>query len=473
MARLLRMLVILSAFCLISLRVCAQTGKPPLIIIPGITGSELVDRETGKTLWFSFRLSRGEPDDLRLPMSSNPSANRDNVVAKDIIRDIRLPGALHVFPDIHVYDEALKALAAAGYSEATWENPKASDCFYVFPYDWRRDNVETAHLLIQKIEAAKAKLNRPDIKFDILAHSMGGLVARYAAMYGKADLPVGSHAPVPTGEGARHIGKLLLFGTPSEGSFSAFVTLIHGYRVGGRVLSIDDMTEADVFTIPSLYQLLPYSASVQVLDENLKPVSVNLYDPATWRKYNWGAIGSQKFLAKLKAADQTKGTEPATDAKTIDDKIHAETTLEQANAFLGLMLSRAQKFHQALSVKTAKPLVETIVYGGNCEQTLSAIVLVRDVKKDRWETMVSPREIRTSSGRKISDEQVKAAIYADGDGRVTERSLLAATTSGTVKRFESGPGVKSSYFACVSHPKLLNSRELQAQFLPVLNGRQK
>ena len=88
LARLLRVVIILPAFSLMSLTIFAQTGKPPLIIIPGITGSELVDSETGKILWFSFRLSRGETDDLRLPMSANLSANRDRVVAKDIIRDI-------------------------------------------------------------------------------------------------------------------------------------------------------------------------------------------------------------------------------------------------------------------------------------------------------------------------------------------------------------------------------------------------
>lgn len=32
----------------------AQTGKRPIIIIPGITGSELINSETGEKVWFTF-----------------------------------------------------------------------------------------------------------------------------------------------------------------------------------------------------------------------------------------------------------------------------------------------------------------------------------------------------------------------------------------------------------------------------------
>ena len=38
------------------------------------------------------------------------------------------------------------------------------------------------------------------VKFDIVAHSMGGIVARYAMMYGGADLPAdGSLPPLDLG----------------------------------------------------------------------------------------------------------------------------------------------------------------------------------------------------------------------------------------------------------------------------------
>src|SRR5690606_40453739 len=56
-------------------------GKAPVIIIPGITGSELINKNTGKTVWFSR--SRDGDDDLRLPVSPNLAANRDTLVVGD------------------------------------------------------------------------------------------------------------------------------------------------------------------------------------------------------------------------------------------------------------------------------------------------------------------------------------------------------------------------------------------------------
>jgi len=63
----------------------------------------------------------------------------------------------------------------------------------------RRDNVENAQRLAAFIEARRGELKieyltrygieDADIKFDIVAHSMGGLLTRYFMRYGDADLP--------------------------------------------------------------------------------------------------------------------------------------------------------------------------------------------------------------------------------------------------------------------------------------------
>ena len=459
--------VVLSAFCLVAR---AQNGKPPVVVIPGITGSQLVNGETGKTVWFSLNLGNELGDDLRLPMFPDLAQNRDTIVAKDIIRKIELPGILRVFPDTHVYDRGIEALVAAGYTEATWENPRAEDSFYVFAYDWRRDNVESARLLIEKIEAVKTRLDRPDLKFDLVAHSMGGMIARYAAMYGKTDLPAGDKKPNPTWAGARHIERLLLFGTPSEGSFSAFETLVRGYRIGRGFLTFDRMSKEDVFTIPALYQLMPYGESALVLDDQLKPISVDLYDPANWRKYGWGALGNPKFPARLTDAAQTENHRSGRGTKTVDDQIHAQTTRAQAEEFLRAVLRHALKFHQALSVRTPTSPIETFIYGGNCEDTLSGVVLIRNDEKGTWETLTAPRGIKTAAGRKISKEQMKKAIYAVGDGRVSVRSLLLGSATFRAGATTTQPGfpVKSTSFSCVQHVNLLNHPKIREQFLTIL-----
>ena len=449
----------------------AQSGKRPVIIIPGITGSQIVSPETGKTVWFSFGFSRDEPDDLRLPISPNLRQNKDSLVVKDIIREIKLPGVLKVFPEIGVYGNALDALKAKGYTEGDWDNPKASDVYYIFAYDWRRDNVESAQALIEKIEAVKAKLNRPDLKFDLLAHSMGGLIARYAAMYGKADLLGGGRVPKLTWAGSRHIHKILLFGVPNQGSFSAFEVLTKGYSIAGRKLPfVLDLGPDDVFSIPSLYQMLPYSSSARFYNENLKPIQVDLYKPASWRKYGWGALSDAKFLGKLKDADSIPGVKKLDwKIRNNDDKLLSETTYREAQAFLAAALSRAKSFQQALNVSVAQSPVEILAYGSECEPTLSGVILVHDAKKNVWKTLVDPDKLKTPAGREITKEEMSKVMLSEGDGRVTRNSFLPAASNRVKKSLMTTIfPVKSSFFFCAEHQKLLNDENIQNTFLTQL-----
>ena len=265
----------------------APKGKNPVIIIPGLTGSELVNSKTGEIVW--FKTQRAKDDDIRLPISANLARNRDNLVVGDIIRTIKL---VKFLPESEIYERLIDALITrGGYTEASWTRPKKSDyqdTFYVFPYDWRRDNVENARLLMQKIATLKRKLGKPNLKFDIIAHSMGGLIARYAAMYGNADLSPGK--PKPTWAGARNFDKIFLLGTPNEGSILSLNGLLNGFSYIGGGLNlpfIQNINRFDVFTIPAIYELLPHDGTLMAYDENLKPLTIDLYDVKTWEKYGW------------------------------------------------------------------------------------------------------------------------------------------------------------------------------------------
>lgn len=484
---LLSLTLVLFAFC--SANIVAQTpekippateksppssGKNPVIIIPGIQGSELVNSKTGKSVWFAVR--REKEDDLRLPMTSNVLArNRDNLVAKDIIREVKLPGVL---PDIEVYQGLIDSLKARGYTEAAWNKPQASDVFYVFAYDWRRDNVESARLLIQKIEAVKRAVKQPNLKFDVIAHSMGGLIARYAAMYGTADLLPDGRKPVPTWAGARHINKLLMFGTPNEGAFDAFSALINGSTVVStrNLPFIDDFRPEDVLTTPALFQLMPHQTAVRFLDENLKPLKVDLYNPETWRTYGWGAVNDPKFLSKLKDANilakENKEIKPVKLGKdaNFDDRLLAQTTFTQVRSYFAAALNRAKRFNLALDAPTKKSPILLYAYGGNCQPTLDAVVLMHNDKKDRWLTITDARDIKTSGGREIKKDEVKAAMFTLGDGRVTKSSLLAenpASEGGTKEIINAFP-LKSSFFGCGLHTQLFLEKTIQDSFLSAL-----
>lgn len=440
-----------------------RTGKRPLIVIPGILGSQLINYETGEEVWPS--IFRSSNDGLSLPISPDLASNRDKLVARKIVDTIRLA---RLAPEVYIYHDLLDALKKyGGYREGDWANPGADgdhDTFYVLPYDWRRDNVETARDLVLRLETLKRKLKRPDLRFNIIAHSMGGLVARYAAMYGDADLPVET-APVPTWAGAAHINKIIMFGTPNEGAMNAFAILLEGYSIteGLRrpIRLLNKLSREDAITTPSIFQLLPHSASARFLDENLQPLEIDLYDPAVWRRYGWSPINDEDFRERY-----VKG-------KTYGDYApFSGGSLAELDAYFVTVLARAKRFHEALDAVTdGDAPVSIFAFGGDCEETLDAPVILRDEKKGRWVTLTRPREFRNSAGRRITRREATLAMYAPGDGRVTRRSLLAENLAGGRRKdaiFNTGLPIVYAVFACDLHGDLQNNKTLQDNALTAL-----
>lgn len=419
----------------------AQTGKPPVIIIPGLVGSELINKSTDETVWFNIQ--RSKTDDLRLPISTNLKDNTDNLVPGDIIRNIKY---LKFLPETEIYQSIAASLVIPGsYKEGNWDTPDAADfqdTYYVFPYDWRRDNVESARLLMQKINALKIKLKRPDLKFNIVAHSMGGLVARYAAMYGDADLPGGTRRIVPTWTGAKSINKIFLVGTPNEGSVMSLSGLLNGYGITRINLPfVQSISKFDMFTIPAVYQLLPHRGTLRVYDENLKPLQIDIYNPATWEKYGWAAYTDPKFVKEFTIQEQA-----------------------QAKAYFRVVLNRARRFHEALNAGiTAQKGVSMYILGSDCKPTLDGVIILRDKKKDRWRTIFDAKDFKRSDGTKVSGKDLEDVLYTLGDGVVTQRSLLTSSLVGARMQgeYKAALPVRDTSFVCATHNVLLSNAEVQ------------
>lgn len=432
----------------------ASTGKRPVIVIPGILGSELINPKTGEKVWPSaFRTS-----EEGLPISPNLEANRDDLVPGRIVETVKLAKLL---PEVYVYRDLLEALRRyAGYREGDWENPAVDgdrDTFYVFAYDWRRDNVTNARELVRRLQRLKDKLKRQDLKFSVVAHSMGGLIARYAAMYGDADLPAGDASIQPSWNGAAHISKIVMIGVPNEGSADAFATLVEGYSITEglrrRVPLLNKLTAEDAARTPSVFQLMPHAGAVRFLDENLKPISIDLYDLEVWKQYGWSALHTDEFRRRF-----MKTTAHGTNGQ--DDEL---------DAYLAVTLRRARRFHEALdAANDANSPVVLLAIGGDCEETFNAPVLMRDTKRNRWVTLTRPREFRTSAGVKISKQQATAAMYVPGDGRVTRSSLLGENlfkardtpTGFTLSRY--------AVFGCDLHGQLPRNKTLQDNALTAI-----
>ncbi len=407
-----------------------------MIVIPGILGTELMNPKTGEIVWPSaFRTSQEG-----LPISPDLTANRDDLIPGKIIETVKLA---RVLPEVYVYRDLLVALRRyAGYRDGDWNNPAADgyqDTFYVFPYDWRQDNVSNARELVRRIAQLKTKLQRPDLKFNIVAHSMGGLIARYAAMYGDADLPPGDGPIEPTWQGAAHISKIVMIGVPNEGSAEAFATVVEGYSITEglrrRVPLLNKLTAEDVVSAPAVFQLMPHSRAVRFLDENLQPLTVDLYDQEVWKRYGWSVIYSSPDFRRHHASD--------------------------LDAYLIATLHRARRFHEALdAMRPENTPVILLAIGGDCEETLSSPVILRDQKRNRWLTLTRPREYRTSSGVKISKQKATDAMYAPGDGRVTRESLLGETIFKSLSRY--------AVFGCDLHGQLPRNATLQDNALTAI-----
>ncbi len=423
-----------------------NTGKAPIIIIPGLTGSDLYNSKTGEQVW--FKPVRAKDDDLRLPISPNLARNRDSLVARDIMRGVKIVSFL---PEIEVYEKLISSLEArGGYKEGKWDAPAKDgdkDTFYVFPYDWRRDNVESARLLIRRIEALKRKLGKPQLKFNIVAHSMGGLLARYAAMYGNADIP--TRGINPTWAGARHFDKIFLLGTPNTGSVSSVNALLNGFSYIGGGLNlpfIQNINRFDVFTIPSIYQLLPHDGTLRVYDEKLQLMKVDIYDPATWETYNWGIWRDDDYEKKFSPAE-----------------------VRNARSYFNAVLARAKRFQVALNARSNRTIpVSFYLVGGDCKETQNALLLRRNEKKDRWITSFKAESFTASDGEKVTAEQLKPLLFSPGDSVVLKRSLVAEDVVADPNN-KILP-IKAEIFQCEGHTKLVTNVEVQDKLLTMLNA---
>ncbi len=422
-------------------------GKNPVILIPGLAGSELLHEGTLARIW--FKITKSKSEDLRLPVNADPTKMHDEAIPGDILRELKIGP----FPITDVYGGFIKAMEErGGYHEENWDRPSENgfqDSLYVFPYDWRLDNVENARRLIKEVEGLKLKLNRPDLKFDIVAHSMGGIISRYAVMYGDADLPTQDRKPQPTWAGAKDFEKVILMGTPNEGSAMSLSTLLQGFTLGGIRIDlpfVQDTSKFTAFTIPSGYELLPAPGTLSAFDENLAPMAIDIYDPKVWSKYGWNAIDDKHFDSEFTAAER-----------------------KAAPVYFAAMLSRAKRLHEALAARSrGTDGVSFFVVGADCKSALDSIVLYQDRVSKKWKTLLSAKGFTRSDGQKVTKGELKKIMYGPGDGIVTRRSLEGSTQAAKVGQpsvFDKSP----DKFICEDHNKLAANVNIQDYIIGILN----
>ncbi len=395
----------------------------PAVIVPGILGSQLL-RPDGTHVWLNLGNAVGSHD-LSLPFTLELAASADDLVPG------RLLGVDTVLPRLFgftEYSDLLELLEAAGFRRSA--DPLLPGATYrVFTYDWRRDLVESARRLGEMLDAIADARQDPETRFNVIGHSMGGLVARYYLRYGGAE-PGG---PV-TWAGARRIRNLVLMATPNSGSIPALDTILNGSRVG---LSYATLAASVVARMPSIYELLPTPGSRVLVDHRAEPLDVDLLDVKTWEQLGWGPYAPQNRRA--------------------GDLAERNGDLEAHRGFLGEALARASRFHAALAARpeTSCPARVTLM-GGDCLPTLArAVVPERRGAAPRFEPWTR------------AEAEV---MFEAGDGRVTRASVLGSHLPGADES-DTGSGfpeVTQAFFGAADHHGIYGEPTFQSLLLRLL-----
>jgi pimeloyl-ACP methyl ester carboxylesterase len=246
----------------------SDARRVPLVFVPGIKGTTLQTRD-GDVQW----ITATQALDLSTPSLALPTRYvdgkqpHDALVAGPVLAEVRV---LPPFLSVDLYGPWLEA--AAGFGRA----------LRPFAYDWRRGNDESAARLTAFLE--KLARAQPGGKVDVVAHSMGGLIALSA---------LNAHPEL--------FNRVVFVGVPFAGGIG-FLPHLH---VGvPTALNAEIAGRAVTATWPSVFSLFPMEQG-RLREKDGAAVPVDFYDPKDWERLRLGmfaeatpSAGYRRFFAE-------------------------------------------------------------------------------------------------------------------------------------------------------------------------------
>jgi len=415
--------------------------QPPVVLIHGALGSRLSDHSTGRPVW---------PGSLRQILLSDYRNLKLEIDPQTLMPE----GSRHVPTGIarsalgvDYYGRILTTLErVGGYLPAMPGTPNSlgERRYYVFTYDWRRDNVDSVRALDAFIRQIRHDYDNPSLKVDVIAHSMGGMIIRYYVRYGTLDVLDDNEFPVSQ-DGADRIRRVVLLGTPNLGSISALRTLIEGYKVGLRSIPPEV-----VATFPSTYQVLPHAITDWFVTMEGRPLRRDQFDADQfWKRFNFSVFDPE---VRQRIKDE------------FDNDTSAAEYIALLERYFRKHIERARRFSWSLTVPVQSPRVRYVVMGGDCIPT-PARAVVEEYGGDSM-LRLTPNEIR----RPLPGIDYAQLMLEPGDGTVTKASLLARQTNDpTVARhvYSFFP-VDYPIFMCGRHSQLTGNVDFQNNLLHAL-----
>ena len=278
----------------------ANSSASPTILVPGITGTTLVDSNTlgFDTIWSGVQKRFETLSDLEL--QADPA---------------------------HDYSE--RALIERGnverlaYAEIVGQlKRKVNPSVYIFGYDWRLSNRTNAERLRKYVEHLRAKLSND--RFNFVSHSMGGIVL---SCYLQQIAPDFSS-----------VDRIVFTACPFHGSVDAIAGMVQG-EGGSRFPFLNDRDEFRKIarTFPSVYELAPVYEGAWVRDDG---EDFDLYDPGHWQSNVAAHSIVKKRISELRAF---RHDSPAMfDLNDLPEELRLRTCI---------LVGEGEKTHQKITVR--------------------------------------------------------------------------------------------------------------------------
>ncbi len=372
-----------------------SANRLPVILIPGVAGTVLFSTGQGEVWPLA-------PQANRMDMTLNPDGKTPATGAGIYVGDIiRRSGPMNFYGGMMNY------LTQLGYKEGT-------DLF-TLPYDWRLSNDEHFVRLDETINAALEKTGSK--KVILVAHSMGGLIARAYVLSN----------PVRAGK----VDSFITMGTPYWGAPKVYYALINGYQFGNPTVR-QELMKILSQNMAAAYQLLPRVPFIQDTASN-RPLSL---EESYGIRYKW-------FEDVIPGIMRDKYVVTAGNTQTFNSSL----------------LQKAEQFHASSGIKQA-PVpppagVKQYVIIGQGVKTLAGYNL-RD-----WQ----PGLVFYGSYLELADrrEVILEPVFLDGDGTVPMWSL--ETSGATATYYVPYTGDSSA------HGDLPSNRTVQAIVGQILSGK--
>lgn len=416
--------------------------RPPVVFVHGAFGSRLVDRAGGREIWpvGSSALLLSDYASLELPVDpASGEALPDAVEATAIFEEA---GSLDF------YGSLLEALARAGGYRRAEPGSRVDDGVprqYAYLYDWRRDLAEAARGLDAFIEQVRRDHGDPDLAVDLVAHSSGGLVARYFMLFGGR--PLEADGPLqPSFEGVAKLRRVVAIGVPELGIARAVQALAVGETIG-----LNRIWPSTLATCHAPFQLLPHGDDTWLMDGAGEPLQVDPFDAGFWREHRLSVFNP----AVRDHARHERGGGSAGRAR-----------LELLERAFTERLARGRRFRDALRAATLPRELPYFVIAGNCRATLARLVLER--RGERTYLRSSIGEIQWPQ-RGVPYVRL---MLEPGDGTVTAASCRARPRIPARGRHRAEAAISPRWerHVCASHNQLVVNQDCQRALLLALGS---